>query len=165
MVWRTVNIRVFGNIGTPTRVCLSEALMRRGTTGRNPMTSFTLLGAAVILSTAIVTPVFAQAVIQEPGVSAFYSPNGDLRTGSGPSQRREREAVVGHGTADAMASAPPAPPLKRGSETTTRPWSAPVGHRQPRADEVPESTPLTQEALDQEDANVDRKIGNICRGC
>jgi hypothetical protein len=68
------------------------------------------------------------------------------------------------GTTDAMASAP-LPPSKRGSETSTLPWSAPVGHRQPRVDEVPAPAPLTREALDQEDAIVDRKINNICRGC
>jgi hypothetical protein len=68
------------------------------------------------------------------------------------------------GTADAMASVP-LPPSKRGNETSTLPWSAPVGHRQPRVDEVPVSERLTQEALEQEDARVDRKINNICRGC
>jgi hypothetical protein len=68
------------------------------------------------------------------------------------------------GTADAMASAP-LPPQKRGSETSTLPWSAPIGHRQPRVEDVPASERLTREALDQEDAYVDRKINNICRGC
>jgi hypothetical protein len=51
---------------------------------------------------------------------------------------------------------------KAGSETTTRPWSAPIGHRQPRAIDVPASTP---QILDQEDAEVDRKISGVCRGC
>jgi len=123
------------------------------------MTKSTLLGVAAFLSAAIATPVFAQAVIQEPGAHAIYRSDGDF----GSSQ--QREVVVGRGTADAMASAPSLPPSKRGSETSTRPWSAPVGHRQPRAEEVTASTPLTQEALDQEDAIVDRKIRNICRGC
>jgi hypothetical protein len=36
------------------------------------MTNFTLLGAAMILSVAIVTPVFAQAAVDEPGMQAFY---------------------------------------------------------------------------------------------
>jgi hypothetical protein len=48
-------------------------------------------------------------------------------------------------------------------ETTTKPWSAPVGHRQPRAADIPAST--SQQIIDQEDAIVDRKISNICRGC
>lgn len=52
-----------------------------------------------------------------------------------------------------------------GHETATRPWSAPVGHRQPRATDVPASISASQEILDPEDANVDRKIRNVCRGC
>ena len=54
------------------------------------MTKRTLLGVAAILSTAIATPVLAQAVIQEPGAYAFYRPNGDLGIASyTPSRRRE----------------------------------------------------------------------------
>jgi hypothetical protein len=55
--------------------------------------------------------------------------------------------------------------LAASAETATRPWSAPVGHRQPRAADIPASTTVSQQTLDQEDANVDRKIRNICRGC
>jgi hypothetical protein len=36
------------------------------------MTNFKILSAAAILSAAIVTPVFAQEAVQEPGVQAFY---------------------------------------------------------------------------------------------
>ena len=50
-----------------------------------------------------------------------------------------------------------------GKETTTKPWTAPTGHRQPHAADVPTTGPL--DFLDQEDANVDRKIGGICRAC
>ena len=56
-----------------------------------------------------------------------------------------------------------ATPVLAAGETTTRPWSAPVGHRQPRVADVPASASL--QTLDQEDANVDRKISNVCRGC
>jgi hypothetical protein len=42
------------------------------------MTSFKILVAAVMLSTAIATPVFAQAAISEPGAFAFYHPDGDV---------------------------------------------------------------------------------------
>jgi hypothetical protein len=55
------------------------------------------------------------------------------------------------------------PALAAGLETTTKPWSAPVGHRQPRAADIPASA--SHQVLDQEDAMVDRKISNICRGC
>ncbi len=42
--------------------------------------------------------------------------------------------------------------------------SAPVGHRQPRADEVPsaQEKSYTESA---EDKALDRKIKSICRGC
>ena len=36
------------------------------------MTNFTLLSLAAILSTAIVTPVFAQQAVDEPALQAFY---------------------------------------------------------------------------------------------
>jgi hypothetical protein len=86
------------------------------------MTKRTLLGVAAILSTAIATPVLAQAVIQKPGTYAFCRPNGDLGIASStPSQRREVGAV-GRGTADAMALAPSFRPSMAGKETTTRPW-------------------------------------------
>ncbi|OKO71518.1 hypothetical protein [Bradyrhizobium sp. NAS96.2] len=51
------------------------------------------------------------------------------------------------------------------NETATRPWSAPVGHRQPRAADIPAATSASQQIIDQEDAIVDRKIRGICRGC
>jgi hypothetical protein len=65
----------------------------------------------------------------------------------------------------AILSAAIATPALAAGETATRPWSAPVGHRQPRATDVPTSTSASQQTLDQEDANVDRKISNVCRGC
>jgi hypothetical protein len=57
------------------------------------------------------------------------------------------------------------PVLAAGHETATKPWLAPVGHRQPRAADIPASTSASQQILDQEDADVDRKISNVCRGC
>jgi hypothetical protein len=65
----------------------------------------------------------------------------------------------------AILSAAIATPALAAGETATRPWSAPVGHRQPRPADVPTSTSSSQQTLDQEDANVDRKISNVCRGC
>jgi hypothetical protein len=56
------------------------------------------------------------------------------------------------------------PPVT-GKETTTKPWTAPVGHRQPHAADVPATTMGALDLLEQEDANVDRKISGICRGC
>lgn len=51
------------------------------------------------------------------------------------------------------------------NETTTRPWSAPVGHRQPRAADLPASIAAHQSITDPEDARVDQKIKGVCRGC
>ena len=66
----------------------------------------------------------------------------------------------------ALAQAMSQQPLASASnETATRPWLAPVGHRQPRAIDVPTSTSTSQQIVDQEDAIVDRKIRGICRGC
>jgi hypothetical protein len=128
------------------------------------MTKRPLLGAVAILSTALATPVLAQAVIQEPDAYAFYGPNRDLGIAATPSPRREVGAV-GRGIANAMASAPPVRSLIAENETTTRPWSAPVGHRQPRAADVPTSTSASEQILDQEDAKVDRIVRSVCRGC
>lgn len=57
------------------------------------MTMFKLLGSAAILSALIATPALAQHMIEEPGMYAFYHPNGDLGIGSAR-------------PADAMASEP-----------------------------------------------------------
>ncbi|MGA7938538.1 MAG: hypothetical protein WCA43_01420 [Bradyrhizobium sp.] len=55
-------------------------------------------------------------------------------------------------------------------ETATRPWSAPVGHRQPQAvdaqaADVTSSISSIDRALMQENARIDRLIQGICRGC
>jgi hypothetical protein len=44
---------------------------------------------------------------------------------------------------------------------------APVGHRQPRADQVPSEKSLgdPNDPMNKEDAALDRKIKSICRGC
>ena len=47
------------------------------------------------------------------------------------------------------------------------PREAPVGHRQPRAGDVPNEKNLSDpnSAMNKEDAALDRKIKSICRGC
>jgi hypothetical protein len=47
------------------------------------------------------------------------------------------------------------------------PLPAPVGHRQPRADQVPSEQNLSDpnNPVNKEDAALDRKIKSICRGC
>jgi hypothetical protein len=44
------------------------------------------------------------------------------------------------------------------------PWPAPVGHRQPRVDEVPAESDLNSQN-NREDAEINRKLRSICRGC
>ena len=61
-------------------------------------------------------------------------------------------------------SAQPFHPSLPGKETTTRPWTAPIGHRQPHASDIPTASSGLS-LLDQEDTLVDRKISGICRGC
>ncbi|HVX77660.1 MAG TPA: hypothetical protein VHB49_16120 [Bradyrhizobium sp.] len=60
-----------------------------------------------------------------------------------------------------------------GSSSTSSPSSlgtvpeAPIGHRQPRADQVPDEKNLAnpQDPINKEDAILDKKIKSICRGC
>jgi hypothetical protein len=44
---------------------------------------------------------------------------------------------------------------------------APIGHRQPRADQVPSEKNLSDpnNPVNKEDAALDKKIKSICRGC
>ena len=56
-------------------------------------------------------------------------------------------------------------PSSSGMKGTVLP--APVGHRQPRAGDVPDEKNLSNpiDALDKENALLDKKIKSICRGC
>jgi hypothetical protein len=72
----TSRSRVLGNIIKQIRVFLSETrawwCTAPTTWSDSAMTNFTLLSLAAILSTAIVTPVFAQQAVDEPALQAFY---------------------------------------------------------------------------------------------
>lgn len=48
------------------------------------MNGFKTFGVAAVLSMMTVTPLFAQAAIQEPGAFAFYHPNADVLNGGRP---------------------------------------------------------------------------------
>jgi len=56
-----------------------------------------------------------------------------------------------------------------GAANSSRPMipEAPIGHRQPRADQVPSEKNLSDpnNPVNKEDAALDRKIKSICRGC
>jgi hypothetical protein len=60
-------------------------------------------------------------------------------------------------------SSTPSPGLTRSGTIP----EAPIGHRQPRADEVPSEKSLSDpnNPVNREDAALDRKIKSICRGC
>ena len=62
-------------------------------------------------------------------------------------------------TGSATASAP----LSLAQDTRSI-GGAPVGHRQPRASDVPSGSPNDLDHIGAEDAAVDRKLV-ICRGC
>jgi hypothetical protein len=53
------------------------------------------------------------------------------------------------------------------SAKRAEPLPAPVGHRQPRVDQVPpeNNNSAATEAEKRQDAELDRKIKSICRGC
>src|ERR1700721_3193412 len=110
--------RIHRESGDQKRLCANEN--QRET---HSMTKCSLLSVAVILSTAIAAPVFAQTVKQEPSAYALYLPNGALGVGSAPSQRQDAP-TVSHGTAEAMASAPSIRPWAEGNEIETRLGSA-----------------------------------------
>jgi hypothetical protein len=48
------------------------------------MTTLQVLGAAAILSAFTAAPALAQHMIDEPGMYAFYHPNGDPYAGTAP---------------------------------------------------------------------------------
>jgi hypothetical protein len=62
---------------------------------------------------------------------------------------------------------PSAPPLSTNLDRQLLP-EAPVGHRQPRADQVPSEKNLMDDPNDpinRENAALDRMVKGICRGC
>ena len=110
------------------------------------MTRASLCGMTIVISVLFASEVSAQAAVREP-----------------PPCSMPIEAI--------NSETPPAPTanaLPRGSETTTLPWSAPTGHRQPQAADVTAASG-TASAIDQavleENVRVDRLIKGICRGC
>jgi hypothetical protein len=108
------------------------------------MIRFTLHGITIVVSLMFTAPVSAQAAVHEPSVCRL--PVEALNDGEPP--------------------APSAGALPPGCETSTLPWSAPVGHRQPQvADVTSSTTSLIDQAVMEENARVDRLIKGICRGC
>ncbi|HWO33581.1 MAG TPA: hypothetical protein VNO32_32700 [Candidatus Acidoferrum sp.] len=69
--------------------------------------------------------------------------------------------------AQTAGSRNPAAPRPTNSGQQLRPDAAPVGHRQPRADQVPSEKDLMdpKDPINQENVALDRMINGICRGC
>jgi hypothetical protein len=61
---------------------------------------------------------------------------------------------------------PSAPPPSTNADKQLLP-EAPVGHRQPRADQVPDEKSLgdPNDPINRENAALDRMVKGICRGC
>jgi len=75
--------------------------------------------------------------------------------------------VVLIGGADAFAQGSSSVPKNSGGSSGGGVIQAPVGHRQPRASDVPSEKNLSDpnDPLSKENAALDRKIKSICRGC
>ena len=69
--------------------------------------------------------------------------------------------------AQTAGSRSPAAPPSTNSGQQLLPDAAPVGHRQPHADQVPSEKNLMDpnDPINQENAALDRMINGICRGC
>ena len=75
--------------------------------------------------------------------------------------------VVLIGGTDAFAQGSSSAPKNSGGGGGGGVIQAPVGHRQPRAGDVPSEKNLSDpnDPLSKENAALDRKIKSICRGC
>jgi hypothetical protein len=66
---------------------------------------------------------------------------------------------------DSTRNAPPAA-VKRAQQPPASTVAAPVGHRQPRAGDVPSETGSNDPGkIDAQDRELDRMIKGICKGC
>ena len=68
------------------------------------------------------------------------------------------------GTPGAIAQSDSKRPSVGSSINGTVP-EAPIGHRQPRASDVPSEKNVSSDPVSKEDAMLDKKIKSICRGC
>ena len=108
------------------------------------MTRSTLNATIAILSLMLAATVTARAAVRQPAIC-----------------RLPIEALN-----DAGPPAPTANALPPGCETSTLPWSAPVGHRQPQAIDVSSSASSSiDQAVLEENARIDEVIKGVCRGC
>lgn len=71
--------------------------------------------------------------------------------------------LIGSPAAMAQSNNPGGPGATKGGGIP----EAPIGHRQPRASDVPSEKNLSNpsDPINKEDAVLDKKIKSICRGC
>ena len=79
------------------------------------------------------------ATLPQPHIAAPTQPGGSRNPGARPSMNVDQQSLP----------------------------EAPVGHRQPRADQVPSESNLMNpnDPINRENAALDRMINGICRGC
>jgi hypothetical protein len=150
-----------------------SSMERRSNVGRNncreTITTFAVVFCAVIWSghKAKATANAARAEVLHQGCQDCCSIE---KSDAGLMLRSTvgRTSGAGSGYNDAPASSlfpVSSVPWKAGHETASMPWSAPVGHHQPRAVDIPTSISASRQIPDEEDAKIDRKIRGICQGC
>jgi hypothetical protein len=61
------------------------------------MTTFKFFGALAFLSALTAAPALAQHMIEEPGMYAFYHPNGDPNAGTAPADSMAMDLSRGSG--------------------------------------------------------------------
>jgi hypothetical protein len=76
----------------------------------------------------------------------------------------DTSAAIAQTVGSRNPAAPPPPSVSPDKQLLPE---APVGHRQPRADQVPSEKNLMNpnDPINQENAALDRMINGICRGC
>jgi hypothetical protein len=115
-----------------------------------------ILTMVAILAAMPAVPLSAQTSNRKAGDHVFRL--------DGALQAADRAVMSGRSN-NALVLAQSFQPSTAKKATSTRPWLAPVGHRQPRVIDVPALSSTSQDPFEQEDVNVDRKISGICRGC
>ena len=118
------------------------------------------LKIAIVLSVVLTPPaaLFAQEGKEGGARHAGSAGTGGIRRGP------ENAGGLNNATVDRSGSGNPAAPPSINLDSVPE---APVGHRQPRADQVPSENNLMNpnDPINRENAALDRMINGICRGC
>ena len=118
-------------------------------------------------------PIWAsQAVDAGPGMPAVVIPGAEQTAAMaaeptfhfGAGRPRADEAA----TSMAQGNGPGADPqggTQPGVAARSDPWPAPTGHRQPQIQDLPANVRQEEGEVTQSERELDKLIGNICRGC